>query len=287
MRFHRVAMGAAVVLLAMAPAFGEEAAAPDKAAQAMKKADTNGDGKLTFEELAAVRPKLTKERFALMDRNGDGVLDKADREAATPQNPSKEAARTPRVILESLLKADANDDKVVSYDELTAARPEFPRERFDKLDRNKDGVISEADLPAATAMAPKSNDGQARGMGAKKLMQADADKDGKVTFDEALAAKPGLPRATFDRFDTNQDGVLSQADLAKVAAKSEGKGPAGGGRGELLQRLRNADTDGDGKVSREEAKTGLPNLTDEMFKRLDRNGDGMIGKDDRRTDAQL
>lgn len=287
MWFHRVSMGAAVFLLAMAPAFGEEGVAPDKAAQAMKKADANGDGKLTFEELSAIRPKLTKERFALMDRNGDGVLDKSDREAAAPQKLSKEVERAPRAILAGLLKADANGDKVVTYEEVTAAKPEFPRERFDRLDRNKDGVISEADLPATADVTPDRGDKEARGMGAKKLMQADADNDGKVTFEEALAAKPGLPREAFDRFDINRDGVLSPDDMTQVAAKPEGKGPADGSRGELMKRLRNADTDGDGKVSRDEAKAGLPNVTDEVFKRLDRNGDGMIGKDDRRTDAQL
>ena len=36
------------------------------------------------------------------------------------------------------------------------------------------------------------------------------------------------------------------------------------------------DTDGDGKLSREEAKAGNPNMTDEVFDQIDTDGDGFI-----------
>lgn len=42
-------------------------------------ADTNGDGVVTFEELAAVRPALTQEKFNMRDKNGDGLRTRADR----------------------------------------------------------------------------------------------------------------------------------------------------------------------------------------------------------------
>jgi len=37
-------------------------------------ADTNGDGAVSYDELAALAPDLTRELFAKLDRNGDGVL---------------------------------------------------------------------------------------------------------------------------------------------------------------------------------------------------------------------
>lgn len=40
----------------------------------LKKADADNDGKITLEELKAVAPKMTQERFKKMDRNDDGVL---------------------------------------------------------------------------------------------------------------------------------------------------------------------------------------------------------------------
>ena len=43
------------------------------------KADTNQDGKVSFEEASAVNPSLTRERFDQRDKNGNGFLDKEDR----------------------------------------------------------------------------------------------------------------------------------------------------------------------------------------------------------------
>jgi len=40
------------------------------------------------------------------------------------------------------------------------------------------------------------------------------------------------------------------------------------------------DTDGDGKLSREEAKAGNPNMTDDMFDQIDANSDGFISPEE-------
>lgn len=40
------------------------------------------------------------------------------------------------------------------------------------------------------------------------------------------------------------------------------------------------DTDGDGKLSRDEAKAGNANITDEVFDQIDTDGDGFISPDE-------
>jgi len=92
----------------------------------LKKADADKDGKVTFDEMKAVRPEIVKERFDMMDRNKDGVLTPAD--FPTPA--------------EAFKQADKDADGKVTFDELKAARPRITKERFDMMDKNKDGVLT-------------------------------------------------------------------------------------------------------------------------------------------------
>lgn len=50
----------------------------------------------------------------------------------------------------------------------------------------------------------------------------------------------------------------------------------------LPERLRRADGDNDGGISREEARRGMPGLS-RGFGRIDRNGDGVISPDEMRS----
>jgi hypothetical protein len=52
----------------------------------------------------------------------------------------------------------------------------------------------------------------------EKTMKADADGDGQVTYEEAIAANPHMMRSVFDYLDRNGDGVISKDD-------AEYKGP--------------------------------------------------------------
>ncbi len=49
--------------------------------QWLKKADANGDGKVTKDEFMRAAKRYAEKKFAWMDANGDGVIDEKDRMA--------------------------------------------------------------------------------------------------------------------------------------------------------------------------------------------------------------
>ncbi|MBN2308673.1 MAG: EF-hand domain-containing protein, partial [Candidatus Hydrogenedentes bacterium] len=168
-----LALAIAVALVAWAARPADAApvpAAPQEPAGRLRQMDNNGDGQVTFEEVLAVHPGATRDRFDRMDRNGDGVLSKADRPDGTPgQGPG---SMTDKMAL--LKKADADQNGTVTFEELSAVMPQMTRERFARIDRNGDGVLTKEDRPAGE---PGQGPG---GMTDKMalLKKADADQNG-------------------------------------------------------------------------------------------------------------
>jgi Ca2+-binding EF-hand superfamily protein len=104
----------------------------------------------------------------------------------------------------------------------------------------------------------------------------DANGDGKISADELAKAADALK--TLDR---NDDGVLTPEELAppgpfagggRPGAPPGAGNPQNPGAGAFADRLKQADTNGDGKISKEEA----PERLKENFDRLDANKDGFI-----------
>ena len=167
--------------------------------------DANGDGTITRAELAA----RVAERFAKADANGDGVLNQADK-----------AARM--------------------------------GDLFDRMDTDKNGSISRAEFVAAHSAMGGEHAGMEMGGGlmgghqmsehgpgmrehpmgmgggpGMMLRMADANNDGAVTRDEALAA--ALKR--FDKMDANKDGQVTKAErqaAMKAMMGAQMKGNRGG-----------------------------------------------------------
>lgn len=197
---------------------------------------------------------------------------------------------------DALRRADTNKDGQISFDEMKAVRPELTPERFNAMDTNKDGSIGPADRPAGDrgrARGSRDADPEPRRQLMQMLMSADTNQDGKASYAEVTTAKPGFAKADFDRIDRDEDGFITAADAPKAPQttdqpKKPGAKAAGNRaarlspeqRGRLRERMIKADANADGFVSREEARTGLPNVTDERFKAMDRNGDGKLGADD-------
>jgi len=103
----------------------------------------------------------------------------------------------------------------------------------------------------------------------------DADKDGFVTRDEA-SSFPKLA-AQFDAADTNKDGKLDTAEMDAHRQVMHGQMHAHG-----QERWKAADTDGDGAISRDEAKVAMPRLSAD-FDKVDADGNGKVTRDEMRA----
>ena len=71
--------------------------------------------------------------------------------------------------------------------------------------------------------------------------------------------------------------------MADRAAAGAAQGA--GNRAAMMQRLKQADANGDGKLSFEEARAAFPKLTRERFNQMDRNQDGFLSREDRKGAA--
>jgi len=222
-------------------------------------------GPVTKEESEA----QARERFARLDRNSDGVIDAAEIEAAL--NERMGAARAgagPRGQM-FLRRFDENRDGKVTREEFT----NYLKKRFAQADLNNDGKITDDDLPPMlrgrnVLAGDGSGMGMGRGrggrggeMGMQWLRGADANKDGVITQDEALAA--GLKR--FDQLDRNKDGVVDQADFDALRKEMVDY--------RVKRFIHRYGADKDGKVTRDQFFKEAA----DRFAMRDLDNDGRIG----------
>jgi collagen type III alpha len=127
-------------------------------------------------------------------------------------------------------------------------------------------------------------------MGLPPVMAAlDENADGELSTSEIEGASAALKS-----LDKNNDGRLDGEELRpRGRGRGEGSGPGdapeggpgpgpggpGGDPGAFMERLKQADSNGDGKISKDEAPERLKN----NFDRLDGNGDGFIDEQEMRT----
>jgi Ca2+-binding EF-hand superfamily protein len=93
----------------------------------------------------------------------------------------------------------------------------------------------------------------------------DANNDGKISQEEIDTNRT----ATLERNDADKDGSLSLAEFEKVWMEAN--------RQRMVREFQRFDTDGDAKVTLEEYRKPLA----DMVARADRNGDGVLSRDDR------
>lgn len=177
------------------------------------------------------RPQIPSPQqvVSALDTDGDGKISTAEAQAAGRRG-------------QFVLRADADGDGFVTLAELQAARQAMGQRGkkkgrrgqgqspFAKLDADGDGKISTAEAQAAGAQR------------AAKIMAADADGDGFVTQAELQAhAQAQAVDATFKRLDKNNDGTLDASELS----------------GRRAQKVKQADADGDGNVTKAELQAHL------------------------------
>lgn len=102
-----------------------------------------------------------------------------------------------------LTALDTDGDGALSRAEFMVLREEM----FARIDSDGSGALTEAEVTAAQEAAAE------RMRQKRDLWSQDADGDGQLTLAEFTSKTPG-----FDRADRDGDGVLSQAELDRVAA---------------------------------------------------------------------
>jgi len=188
---------------------------------------------------------------------------------------------------------DADGDGQLSLREY--ARSTFVRREFMACDKDRDGKLTKEEYTSFSfgAMAGP----QGRFNPENLLEQLDADKNGEITEAEA-----GNNWRVLRRFDENQDGKVTKAEIAKVREQREKEAAAR--RAEEFGRL---DKNGDGALSFAELLGRLPAMRregpaaveppkapavpraegrsrgavgEQLFRSMDKNGDGKISKDE-------
>ena len=224
----------------------------------------------------------------------------ADKEKPANQKPKKPQAEAPAFLKLSandfIKRFDKNGDGVLTKDEL----PPRLAPMFDKADTNGDGKLDKQEVermlqvlrkrfaenakpgdnskPATAKGTPGANDKEIDRLVDNMLQRMDANKDGKISREEA---KGPLAQA-FDKFDTNKDGFLDREELRRLAAarlRNAGPGGRPANPGEQPRKptldFDALDLNADGRLTREELK-GTP-LADK-FDEIDTNKDGKIDR---------
>ena len=176
--------------------------------------DTNKDGKVTVTEFTAA----AAARFDRLDAKHAGILNVNVPAGSPPKTISradfvKQAATEFEAIDVAhhgfVTKAEFAAAELKARQQAVEAARSRMEARFAELDTNKDGQLSLSEFMVAAPKLPATLPN-----GAALMAQFDKKHDGKVTLDEYRA--PFL--ASFDKVDTNHDGVISEAEL-KAAQK--------------------------------------------------------------------
>jgi Ca2+-binding EF-hand superfamily protein len=125
-------------------------------------------------------------------------------------------------------------------------------------------------LFAGTAMAgePPTSDAP------RDEMRADTDHDGRVSRAEASASATERSADWFDKLDLNKDGYITQDEMRQARETRRANM-----RGHMEERFKEADANGDGQLSLDEAQAKMPRLATH-FTDLDQDKNGLLSKDE-------
>lgn len=132
-------------------------------------------------------------------------------------------------------------------------------------------ALALAGLLAGSAMAGDQPHGDSPGM------RADSDGDGRVSRAEAAAASSERSGDWFDKVDLDKDGYVTQEELKQ--ARQTRHGHREDMKARMDERFKEADANGDGQLSLDEAQAKMPRLA-ERFTTLDADKNGMLSKDE-------
>ncbi len=251
--------------------------------------DTNSDGNITANEIDDAKKRLFNRLLRTSDNNKDGKISKEEFSAGTASTrPNRDTPAQPagrrRFDPEQLYnRIDQNGDGNVSKEEA----PMYLHAALKKADTDgKEGVSREEFVKhfpdLARVIQSKLNEAKPNELIAKagKIFEKqDANSDGKLTIDEIPEDRRKEFQKALDKFDTDNDGGLNLAQFKQAIAalpKPNPKKPQTPSIAAVVKRLKQADQNNDGKLSKEEA----PERIKQNFDRIDANGDGQLDREE-------
>ena len=118
--------------------------------------DADGDGFMSYEDVARVYPNLTKVTFQSVDKNSDGRLSYDEYYTTDTQIALAQCEESSFLDLASM---DADGDNFLSMDELKGGYPKVTASDFRTIDLNSDNRVSAMELLAPTAQCLEGKDG--------------------------------------------------------------------------------------------------------------------------------
>lgn len=240
--------------------------------------DADGSGGVNETELQGLLDDVAKKTGASSQASAADLVQQYDSDGDGSLN-ADELGKT----MQSALPAPPSTMAFAQSrsDDSTGATGQAGDDLFSKVDSDGDGAVNQTELQA---LLEKMSGGTASKTGVSSdelFSQLDADGDGSLSEAEFDAGRPsgeagggavgGMPppppggpggpggasassSTTYDPLDTNEDGVVSAAEQAAGAAQTDA----------ITALFKTIDTDGDGSVSSEEARSFIDQLTSQL-----------------------
>jgi Ca2+-binding EF-hand superfamily protein len=174
----------------------------ERAGQMFRRADWNGDGKLTLDEYVAP----LRAKFSYADRKGTSVYDCAHRGRTNPTGDANrnggKARRHGQSSRGMCFTSDLNQDGKVTHTEYDAANAK----RFAEAAHGGKTLTFEQFASVGGAQFQETS--------VRIFHHLDVNSDGKLTIAEFAASKVKL----FARLDMNKDGAISRGELASSSS---------------------------------------------------------------------